>query len=312
MGETIGVDLGGTNIVAARVDKAGRIVSRAQRPTAMPRSAEEIAADIVGCIREVAQGTPESVGIGTPGTVDRHTGVVGFANNLDFYNTPLGEMVQKQVHVPVYVANDADAAALGEFYIGAGRGCQSMVAITLGTGVGSGIVLNGQLFGGVHNAGGELGHTVIQMGGEPCNCGRQGCWEAYASAPALIRQTQRAMEENPSSLLWEAAPTPAQVSGITVFEAVKRGDETAQAVLDFYVKVLAIGLGNVINTFDPEIVCLGGGVSGAGEVLMAPLQKAVQNQVYSRPGQATTKLVLAKLGNDAGLIGAAMLNRQRV
>ena len=238
---TIGVDLGGTNIVAALADETGRLLARVHRPTAMPRSAEEIAVDIALCIEEMMAQSPapvECVGIGTPGSVNPQTGVVGFANNLNFENTPLGTMIEKRVHCPVYLANDADAAALGEYYAGAGRGSRSMVAVTLGTGVGTGLVLDGRLYAGAHWAGGELGHTVICMDGEPCNCGRRGCWEAYSAAPALIRQTQRAMQAHPESKLWQAAPQLSEVSGKTVFQAVAMGDATAQAVLDFYVKAL--------------------------------------------------------------------------
>lgn len=310
---TIGVDLGGTNIVAALADETGRLLARGHRPTAMPRSAEEIAVDIALCIEEMMAQSPapvECVGIGTPGSVNPQTGVVGFANNLNFENTPLGSMIEKRVHCPVYLANDADAAALGEYYAGAGRGSRSMVAVTLGTGVGTGLVLDGRLYAGAHWAGGELGHTVICMDGEPCNCGRRGCWEAYSAAPALIRQTQSAMQAHPESKLWQAAPQLSEVSGKTVFQAVAMGDATAQAVLDFYVKALAVGLSNVVNSLDPDILCLGGGISGAGEALMRPLEKAMEGQSYARPGQQTTKLVLAQLGNDAGLVGAAMLHRQ--
>lgn len=312
MAKTVGVDLGGTNIAAALVDEQGRILQRAQRPTGMPRSAEEIAGDIVRCIREVsAQAEIDSVGIGTPGSVDPERGVVGYANNLDFHDTPLAALVGRDIKAPVYVANDADAAALGEFYAGAGRGSRYMAAVTLGTGVGTGLILDGKLYNGAHWAGGELGHTVVVLDGEPCNCGRRGCWEAYAAAPALVRQTRRAMQAHPESVLWDVAPTLKQVSGKTVFEGVRRKDKTAQAVLDLYVKMLAVGLGNLVNGFDPELICLGGGVSGAGEALMAPLRRAMQGQVYTRPGQPTAKIVLAALGNDAGVIGAAMLGRQR-
>lgn len=312
MAVTVGVDLGGTNIVCALVDDTGRMLQRAQRPTGMPRRAEMIAEDIVRCIRDVsAQQAPESIGIGTPGCVDPVTGVVGYANNLDFYDTPLGAMVGRAFDAPVYVANDADAAALGEFYAGAGQGCRTMVAVTLGTGVGTGLILEGKLYNGAHWAAGELGHTVIVMDGEPCNCGRKGCWEAYAAAPALVRQTQRAMQAHPESALWTVAPTLEQVTGKTVFEGVEKGDETAQAALDLYVKALAVGLGNLVNSFDPELICLGGGVSGAGDALMQPLRRAMAGQVYTRPGQPTARIVLAQLGNDAGVIGAAMLGRQR-
>ena len=313
-GYTVGVDLGGTNIAVALVDAQGKILARTGCPTNMPRSAQEIAEDIVRCVQAMREKAPEPiqwVGVGTPGSVNRETGIVGFANNLDFENTPLGSMLQRQVQCPVYLANDADAAALGEYYAGAGRGCRHMVAVTLGTGIGTGIVLHGQLYSGAHWAGGEWGHTVICMEGESCNCGRQGCWEAYAAAPALIRQTRQAMQVHPESALWQAAPTLEQVSGKTVFEAVKQGDKTAQQVLDFYVKALSVGLNNIINVLDPEILCLGGGVAGAGQALMRPLQAAMAGQSYAREGQPTTRVVLAELGNDAGLIGAAMLGRQK-
>ena len=205
----IGVDLGGTNIVAGVINENYEIIGRGKAKTNLPRPAKEIFADIVKCVRlaceqaGIGEDEIESIGIGTPGSVDKKTGVILYANNLDFYNVEAVKMVNDQLPgVKVFIENDANCAALGEALAGCGKGKNNFVAVTLGTGVGGGIVLNGKLLTGCNDAGGEIGHVAIKFDGEPCNCGRIGCWERYASATALVKQTKQAMLENTTSKMW--------------------------------------------------------------------------------------------------------------
>ncbi len=310
----IGIDLGGTNIVAAVVDDKYNIVSKGKMPTAVPRSAEEIFDDIAAACREALDKAGltikdiSSVGLGTPGTVNEN-GVIEFANNLGFNNVPARDMlVERFGDIPVYVDNDANCAALGEAYAGCGNGSKNFVAVTLGTGVGSGIIVNGKIVTGVNCAGGECGHMVIVVDGEPCTCGRKGCWEAYASATALIRQTRKAMEENPDSVMHEVAKQEGKVSGRTAFDAMRKGDIAAINVVNNYIKYVACGLINIVNALQPEIICVGGGICNEGETLMKPLRRFVQAERYSIHSKIQTRIMKAELGNDAGIIGAALLS----
>lgn len=311
----IGIDLGGTNIVAAVVDNNYQIIAKASCKTALPRPAQEIVADIcrlsVDAVAKAGITFDDVllVGIGSPGTCNRATGVVEYANNLGFENLPLQKMVEESLGKPVYIENDANAAAYGEYVAGAAKGTDSCVCVTLGTGVGSGIILDGMILSGSNSAGGELGHTVIVAGGEPCTCGRKGCWESYSSATALIRQTRRAMEENKDSAMWELAPTLDQVDGRTAFDGMRKGDAAAKAVVDRYIELLGCGVANVINIFQPDVVCIGGGISKEGSNLIDPLTVQVEKERYSKFCKKQTRLVRARLGNDAGLIGAAFLDQ---
>ena len=309
----IGIDLGGTNIVASVVDDKYNIIATGKTPTAVPRSAEEIFDDIAAVCREAMDKAGltiadiSSVGLGTPGTVNEN-GIIEFANNLGFNNVPAREMLKERLgNLPIYIDNDANCAALGEAYAGCGNGSQNFVAVTLGTGVGSGIIVNGKIVTGVNCAGGECGHMVIVVDGEPCSCGRKGCWEAYASATALIRQTRKAMEENPDSIMHEVARQEGKVSGRTAFDAMRKGDIAAIKVVDNYIKYVACGLINIVNALQPEIICVGGGICNEGETLMKPLRRFVQAERYSIHSKIQTHIMKAELGNDAGIIGASLL-----
>ena len=311
---TIGIDLGGTNIVAGLVDDTYNILTTARVKTNLPREAEAIIDDMVSLCHKVVeqQGITLDdvayVGVGCPGTCNVETGEVEYANNLGFAHLPLGTMMQEKLNKTVYVDNDANAAALGEAKAGATKNAAKSVCITLGTGVGSGIVLDGKIYGGSNYAGGELGHTVIVMDGEPCTCGRRGCWETYSSATALMSQTRKAMEQNPDSLMWKLAEGDlAKVDGRIPFEAAKAGDPAGQAVVDRYVEYLACGLVNVINIFQPDVICVGGGVCRQGENLLGPVRKLIEQDRYSKYCAKQTKLCVAELGNDAGIVGAACL-----
>lgn len=312
---TIGIDLGGTNIVAGVVNDNYEIVASAKCKTAMPRPADEIIADMAKVSREAVEKaglTMEDIhhiGIGSPGTCNTLTGEIEYANNLNFANVMVGPMMNKLLGKPVYICNDADAAALGEAKAGAAQGSNTCVCITLGTGVGGGVIIDGKIQSGFNFAGGELGHTVIVVDGEPCSCGRNGCWESYASATALIRQTRRAMEEHPESVMWKLAGAPENVNGLTAFDAMRAGDAAGKAVVDTYIRYVACGITNMINIFQPEIVCIGGGICKEGETLLKPLREFVEKERYSKYAAKQTQICTAKLGNDAGIIGAACLGR---
>ena len=316
MGYYMGIDLGGTNIKAGVVDDAFRIIGRAKAKTGIPRPAEEVMDAMAECAKAAAAdaGVPweqiQQVGIGVPGTANEETGVVEYANNLLFENVPMREYLQKRLHKEIDITNDANAAALGEVLAGAARGASNAVAVTLGTGVGGGIIIDGRLFTGLHYGGAELGHMGIVLGGRKCTCGRRGCLEAYASATGLIRSTKEAMEAFPDSLMWELArENGGNVSGRTAFLAAGRGDAAAQAVVNDYIQHLGYGLASIINILAPEILVIGGGVSNEGENLLRPLVECVRPQLYIRTPEKQTRIVLATLGNDAGLIGAAFLSR---
>ena len=314
---TIGIDLGGTNIVASVVDDDYNIIGTSKTPTNSPRSADEIFDDIADVCEEAVKTAGltmediDSVGMGTPGTVNQD-GVIEFANNLAFNNVPARTMLAKRINKPeekVFIENDANCAALGEAYAGCGNGAKDFVAVTLGTGVGSGVIIGGKIVNGVNYAGGECGHMVIVVDGEQCSCGRKGCWEAYASATALIRQTKKAMEEYPDSLMHKLAKEEGKVSGRTAFDAMRLGDIAGIKVVDDYIKYVACGLINIVNALQPEIICIGGGICNEGENLMKPLRRFVQSERYSIHSKIQTKIVKAELGNDAGVIGAALLGK---
>lgn len=314
---TIGIDLGGTNIVASVVDDDYNIIGTSKTPTNSPRSADEIFDDIADVCEEAVKAAGltmeniDSVGMGTPGTVNQD-GIIEFANNLAFNNVPARTMLAKRINKPeekVFIENDANCAALGEAYAGCGNGAKDFVAVTLGTGVGSGVIIGGKIVNGVNYAGGECGHMVIVVDGEQCSCGRKGCWEAYASATALIRQTKKAMEEYPDSLMHKLAKEEGKVSGRTAFDAMRLGDIAGIKVVDDYIKYVACGLINIVNALQPEIICIGGGICNEGETLMKPLRRFVQSERYSIHSKIQTKIVKAELGNDAGVIGAALLGK---
>lgn len=310
----IGVDLGGTNISVGVVDEDFNIIGRGKTKTNSPRPAEEIFEDIAKCISMAADDAGINlndvnvIGVGTPGSVNDETGYIDYSNNLRFDKVPAKQMLEELTGKPCFFANDASCAALGELYAGAGKGCKNLIAITLGTGVGSGIVIDGKVFRGANSAGGEIGHTVINVNGAECTCGRKGCWESYASATALIAQTKQAMKENTESKMWNCAGNDIEsVNGRTAFDAMRMGDEAAKAVVDKYIYYVAVGIINVINVFQPDVLCVGGGICNEGETLLAPIRKYVVEERYSKYAQKQTEICKAQLGNDAGIIGAAML-----
>ena len=311
----IGVDLGGTNIAVGVVTEDLKVIGRGKVKTKCPRPAAEIFDDIAVAVNMavkdagISMDEVVSVGVGTPGSVNKNNGYIEFANNLGFDQVPAKEMLEERIGKPVYLDNDANCAALGEAIAGAGKGVGNFVAVTLGTGVGSGIIVNGKIVAGVNYAGGEMGHTVIMVNGKQCNCGRKGCWEQYASATALISQTKEAMLANKDSKMWQLTNGSVDnASGRTAFDGMRLGDETAKKVVDDYIYYVAVGVINIINTFQPEFVCIGGGISHEGDTLLNPLRKHVQDERYSIHSSNQCKVVAAELGNDAGIFGAALLD----
>ncbi len=312
----VGVDLGGTNIKVGVVNDNFEIIGRAKLKTKCPRPAEEIVDDMALAVKMAVEDAGltmkdiNSVGVGSPGSVNPFSGMIATSNNLGFTNLPMAEMLKKRLDFDCYLENDANAAAYGEFLAGAGKGTKTFVAITLGTGVGGGIIIDEKLFSGGNLAGGEVGHAVITFDGEPCTCGRKGCWEAYASATALIRQTKRAMEQDKASKMWEITEGNLDnVNGRTAFDGMRAGDETAKKVVDTYIEYVACGISNLINIFQPDRLCISGGICYEGDTLLKPIQKIVSKEIFSINVEKQTEVLIAKLGNDAGIIGSANLYR---
>jgi len=311
----IGIDLGGTNIGAGVVDENCNIVAKGSVPTQANRPVEEIISDMVKLSRDLTSqaGLAESeiagIGIGIPGSIDKATGTVLYTCNLPFLKTPIEEIIRREWDIPVWIDNDANVAALGEVYAGCAKGCRHAVMITLGTGVGGGLVIDRKIYAGFNDNGAEIGHTVIVKDGRQCTCGRKGCWERYASVSGLIIDTREAMEKHPETLMWELENhSTDHISGKTAFIAAKRGDAVAQEVVKNYCEYIGVGLTNIINIFQPEVLCIGGAISKEGEYLLAPVREFVERERFTRYC-AQTELKIATLGNDAGIIGAAMLGK---
>ncbi len=310
----VGIDLGGTNIVAGVVDESYNIIAKASTKTNCPRPDKEIAADMASMAKQAVQNANltmeqiEWIGIGTPGIANSEKGVIEYSNNLGFVNTPMRQYIQAVIDKPVFVENDANAAAYGEFVAGAAKGAKNAVCITLGTGVGGGIIIDGRIYAGSNFGGAEIGHTVIEVDGPQCSCGRRGCFEVFSSATGLIRMTKEAMQAHPESGMHALVEERGgKVSARTAFDAMRMKDQTAKAVIDKYIKHLAAGITNTINIFQPDILCIGGGVCNEGDALLLPVKALIQNEVYTKNSAKNTEIVIAKLGNDAGIIGAAFL-----
>ena len=310
----IGIDLGGTNIVAGVVDENYKIISKASTKTNLPRPEKEIAADMarvsVQAVKEAGldMNQIEWVGIGTPGIANSEKGIIEYSCNLGFDNTPMVDYIKEYIDKPVFIENDANAAAYGEYVAGAAKGAKNAVCITLGTGVGGGIIIDGRIYSGSNFAGAEIGHTVIEVDGPECACGRRGCFEVFSSATGLIRMTKEAMDNDKYTLMHKiTAERNGKVTARTSFDAMRMGDKTAKAVVDKFIKYLAAGITNTINIFQPDILCIGGGVCNEGDPLLLPVRALVKKEVYTRNSPKNTEIVIAKLGNDAGIIGAAFL-----
>lgn len=314
MKHRIGIDLGGTTIKAGIVDENYQIVAYATRPTDPERPFEVVVGSIAAAALEAAERAKVTikdapcVGIGTPGSSERRTGRVLRAGNLNWYNVPLRDELQKYMSAPVIVGNDADCAAAGELLAGAAQKYNNVLLFTLGTGVGSGIIIDRKIYSGSDGLGAELGHIPLVFQGEPCTCGINGCFEAYASVTGLIRQTKAAMEKNPQSILNRIAKEKNVVNGCTAFDAEREGDKTAHEVVEQYISYVAAGIGGCISVFRPEIVLIGGGVSNEGANLLDRLNERLPKFVFGSIHNGVPQVIRATLGNGAGTIGAAYLD----
>ncbi len=307
----VGIDLGGTFIKGGIVDDLGNILCEDKTPTESEKGADKVAENIANLAKSLLERAgltakdAKGLGMGVPGMIDSKAGNVIYSNNLAWKDFRIGERVSSLTGLRVKIANDANVAALGEVKFGAAKAYEDVIMLTLGTGVGGGIVVDGKLIEGNQGAGAELGHMVVEKDGELCTCGRKGCLEAYASATAIIRETKRAMEAHEDSKLWEIGSLD-EVTGKTAFD-YKDSDPYAKAVVDRYVEMLACGITNFANVFRPQAVLLGGGVCAQGEALVKPLQALVDKEIFAGKLGPAVPIIIAELGNSAGLLGAAAL-----
>ena len=307
----VGIDLGGTFIKGGIADREGNILVNDKIPTESEKGSTGVAeniAKLANMLLEQSGLAKENIvgmGIGVPGMIDSKRGEVVYSNNLNWEHFFIADEVEKLSGLPVKIANDANVAAIGETKFGCGKDYNNTILVTLGTGVGGGIVIDGKLFEGNRSAGAELGHSVIVAGGEQCTCGRKGCLEAYASATALIRDTKRAMQANKQSKMWEIGDIE-NVTGKTAFDYANC-DDSAKAVVDNYIEKLGVGITNLANEFRPEAILLGGGVCAQGDNLIKPLQAFLDRELFAGEKGPQVKLLIANLGNSAGLLGAVAL-----
>ncbi len=314
----IGIDLGGTNIAVGLVDESYSIIAKGSVPTGAEREGKLVIKDMAElCAKLVKEAgltvdDIEYAGIASPGTVNPETGIIEYANNLNFKDFPIADILKSYFPVKkVHIENDANAAAKGEAVAGAAKGIKDVIMITLGTGVGGGIIIDGKIYSGFNFAGGELGHTVIEHNGRPCSCGRHGCWEAYSSATGLINMTKEKLDEckaqGRETVMFKMVENDGKVSGKTAFAAMKQGDAAGAEVVDMYVSYLACGISNMINIFMPEVLVIGGGVCNEKEYLLNPLNAKVSGETYGQRKEKVTQIKTAERGNEAGSIGAAVL-----
>lgn len=311
----LGIDLGGTNISAGLCDENGGLIAKTSTPTMNGRADEDILNDMAMlCERLIEEQGIErdevaSVGIGMPGSIDREKGMLKYANNINFNDVNVVDEINKRLNLPVYIENDANCAAIGETACGASSGYKNVIYVTLGTGVGAGIIVDGKVYKGSYGGGGEAGHMVIVANGELCTCGRKGCWEAYASASALAREGRMAAAKYPNCKIYEMSEGNIKlITAKMVFDAAEAGDEVANEIIDRFIEYVAIGIVNLINIFQPEAVVLGGGLCAQGVRITEPIARIAASRVYG--GECKTKICVASLGNDAGIVGAAILGRR--
>ena len=312
----LGLDVGGTNLAAGIVDENCNLLHKESIPAGAGRSVEDITEDMAKVSKSVIKhlGLPiskiSSWGIGMPSYINPKTGLLVHANCFGWKNLDIYSYLQKHSSLPIYIENDANCAALGEVLAGAGKGYHDVLMLTLGTGLGGGIILNKKIYAGADMMGAELGHTKLCYHGSSCTCGQLGCAEAYCSATALIRQAKEALQGNESSVMYElCGKNPEQLNAKMVVDAYKMGDQVAQNVFLQYVDYLSCAMSSFIVIFRPEIIILGGGVSNAGDTLLLPLKKKVMENTYAADVVGVPEIRLAECGNDAGIIGAAMLEK---
>lgn len=311
----IGIDVGGTGIQVGVVDEQGCIRQKGDIPTRTDLSFEEQVRQMADCVLDtlekasVSLDEVHSIGLGVPGIADAKTGVVPFCTNLGWHNVPLREEFRKHIDKPIYIDNDATVAGLAESVAGVSAGTDSSVFMTLGTGVGGGIVLHGKVWSGFHGTGSEIGHMILALDGEPCTCGNHGCLERYCSATAVIRMAREAVKKYPESAILDACEgDAARINARIVFDAARKGDAAALEVFNRYVCYLGQAIANIQNFLDPEVIVLGGGVSKAGAFLLDAVRAEFPKYCLYK-GMPYGRIELARLGADAGIIGAAMLGK---
>ena len=308
----IGIDIGGMSVKAGLVDELGNITGKSTMVTPL-NSNSELANCIICLVKEVLAKTNKtideisSIGIGSPGIINTLKGEIVYASNLGIEHFEVVKAVKDAFNVDCFVENDANCAVLGEYYFGSAKGVENVVMFTLGTGVGTGFIVNGKMLVSPKGGGTEGGHMIVVIDGKQCACGGVGCYEKYASASALIELTKEAIRKNPNSLLKKASEEEGEVNGKVVFNAVRQNDKVAKEVLNTYIKYVASGMINIINVFRPELILVGGGLSNQKELLIEPLAEYVNNHVFGSKYLDKIEIKQAKLKNDAGILGAAML-----
>ena len=307
----VGIDIGGTSIKVGFVDEAGNILSKYGIPIIPGENQEETIINLAKTVNEHAKEKGykiAGIGLGCPGSIDSVNGICDYSNNLDWHNLKICEIIEQYCNVKARITNDANAAILGEAKFGIAKNYHNVVMLTLGTGVGGGLYLDDHLFEGNQGKGAEVGHALFKYNGRQCTCGRKGCIEAYCSATALINDTRNAMRKDRKSAMWEYADYDLnKVDGRTAFECAKQGDKTAIKVVNNYLDYLASSIIVFCNIFRPDAVVLGGGISNQGDNLIKPLEKRLIEQHYGYQCAPKVELLIASLGNDAGLLGAAAL-----
>ena len=311
----IGIDVGGMSIKAGLVDEEGNILFKHSCPTGVERGYVAVIRDIaqlgLATVEKAGRRMDEvkAIGIGIPGIMDQRTGIIPFCTNLAWHDVPIIEEMKQYTDLPVYVDNDATVAGLAESVKGVSAGTKDSVFVTLGTGVGGGVIMNGKVFSGAHGVASEIGHMVTVAGGLPCTCGKRGCWERYASATALIRAGRVLCAEKPSCTLMKHVDGDIRtITAKDVIDLAMAGDADCVKIFDDYIYHLVVGLTNLINVYDPEVIVLGGGVSHCGDFLLNAVRSLLPKYVFFK-SMPYARVELARLTNDAGIIGAAMLGR---
>ncbi|MCR4563167.1 MAG: ROK family protein [Clostridiales bacterium] len=311
----IGVNIASDRIKAAVLDEYFRIIGRGQSEKRKKRTADELESDITAVINQAMDDAKIdkdyilSIGIAAPGTVDKESGIVEHASNFDFELIPLRDLLWKHFDKPIYLENDANCLALGEFKAGVGTRGDSLMAVTVNKGVGGGLILDGKIFGGCNGTAGEIGHMVINVDGEQCTCGRRGCFETYASVRALVASAKAELETDKDSAIMGMIDNDLDnLNEKIVYEAIANGDALAIRVFEKYVYFLSVGITNIVNIFQPETLVIGGDICTLGKTLLNPIVKMVEEQRFSIHSDRQTDIRLCESGSDMTLIGAALLD----
>jgi glucokinase len=312
----IGIDIGGSHISAGLVNQDGKIISRAEVPNNSRRDYKEISKDLADLCKQLMDSANlslkdiQSIGVGIPGSCNDKIGESIYANNLNLSHAPIRAEFQKYIPYPIHIENDANCAALAENYFGAAKGASISITITLGTGIGAGIVIDNKIFSGFNSCGSELGHSVIVVDGPLCTCGRNGCFEVFSTTQGLIRIAEDLLKNNKNSDIFKQVNGDlSKINGKIIFDAVRNQDKIAEEILSIYLKYLSEGIVNIENFLMPEVIVLGGSISKSGDIFLEPLKKLVAKKVYAGNRIPHADIRLAQLENDAGIIGAAMLGR---